>query len=380
MANRLTLKRSSVAAKVPLATDLEPGELAVNLADQKLYSKRSDGTVILVGTGGAGAVTPAAISDQANTSTGYFQVPRGTTAQRPGSPATGMIRFNTDLNYLEEYRLGQWLAVSNVFVATGGTETTINVGGVDYKVHTFTSSGTFTVLSGTAQVEYLVVAGGGGGGLGGGGAGGYRCSVVGESSGGGASAEARITCHTGAYPVVIGAGGVGRANGTSLQGGDGTSSSAFGLSAIGGGGAGTGGTSGSFNAGRSGGSGGGAHNSAAPGSGTSGQGFAGGASSTTSNGSGGGGASAVGTGFGSGTIGGNGGAGVFSNITGTSTARGGGGGGYSAGVCGTGGLGGGGAGNNAAGNSGSANTGGGGGGGTTGGNGGSGVVIIRYAI
>ena len=64
--------------------------------------------------------------------------------------------------------------------ATGGTETTDG----DYKVHTFTSSGTFTVtILGSdstfgSKVEYLVVAGGGGGGFqghgGGGGAGGYR--------------------------------------------------------------------------------------------------------------------------------------------------------------------------------------------------------------
>ncbi len=70
MANKLILKRSSVASKVPLATDLEPGELAVNLADQKLYSKKPDGTVILVGSGlgGAGDVQgPASATDNAIT-------------------------------------------------------------------------------------------------------------------------------------------------------------------------------------------------------------------------------------------------------------------------------------------------------------------------
>jgi hypothetical protein len=64
MANTIILKKSSVAAKVPLATDLAVGELAVNLVDQKLYSKKSDGTVILVGSGlgGAGDVVGAASS------------------------------------------------------------------------------------------------------------------------------------------------------------------------------------------------------------------------------------------------------------------------------------------------------------------------------
>jgi hypothetical protein len=60
MANKLVLKRSSVAAKVPLATDLVAGELAVNLADAKLYTKDGSGNVILVGSGAAGAVSSVA--------------------------------------------------------------------------------------------------------------------------------------------------------------------------------------------------------------------------------------------------------------------------------------------------------------------------------
>ena len=69
---------------------------------------------------------------------------------------------------------------ASFIVATGGTVTCCG----DYKIHTFTGPGTFTVCSvgnpaGSDTVDYLVVAGGGGGsGYGGGGAGGYR-----ESSG-----------------------------------------------------------------------------------------------------------------------------------------------------------------------------------------------------
>lgn len=63
MANKIILKKSSVASKVPLATDLEIGEIAVNLADQKLYSKNASGSVVLVGTGTAtGTVTSVAMS------------------------------------------------------------------------------------------------------------------------------------------------------------------------------------------------------------------------------------------------------------------------------------------------------------------------------
>jgi hypothetical protein len=52
MANKIILKKTSTPAKVPLSTDLEVGEIAINLADQKLYSKNSSGTVILVGNTG----------------------------------------------------------------------------------------------------------------------------------------------------------------------------------------------------------------------------------------------------------------------------------------------------------------------------------------
>ena len=54
----------------------------------------------------SGEVTPASISDQANTSTGYLQIPSGTTAQRPGSPAEGHIRFNTTTSEVEQYSTG----------------------------------------------------------------------------------------------------------------------------------------------------------------------------------------------------------------------------------------------------------------------------------
>jgi hypothetical protein len=49
-----------------------------------------------------------------DSTTGAASLPVGTTAQRPSSPAVGMVRYNTDLNYLEEYRQGQWVPASNV--------------------------------------------------------------------------------------------------------------------------------------------------------------------------------------------------------------------------------------------------------------------------
>lgn len=67
MANTLIVKRSSVAGKVPLSTDLQVGELAVNLADQKIYSKNAAGTVVQLGgaAGSGDVVGPASATDNA---------------------------------------------------------------------------------------------------------------------------------------------------------------------------------------------------------------------------------------------------------------------------------------------------------------------------
>ena len=46
MATKIIHKKSSVAASVPVSSDIAPGELALNLADQKIYSKQTDGTII----------------------------------------------------------------------------------------------------------------------------------------------------------------------------------------------------------------------------------------------------------------------------------------------------------------------------------------------
>jgi hypothetical protein len=55
MATKIIHKKSSVASSIPAAGDLEPGEIAVNLADQKLYSKTTGGTVIELAHAGAGS-------------------------------------------------------------------------------------------------------------------------------------------------------------------------------------------------------------------------------------------------------------------------------------------------------------------------------------
>jgi len=312
--------------------------------------------------------------------TGATQLPVGTNAERPASPEAGMMRFNTDIGQVEMYNaaIGQWQGVNEFFAqiaATGGTVTDIIDGGDIYRVHTFTSSGTFEVTAGGGEVEYLVVAGGGSGGV-----------TEGWSTGGGGAGgviESNAALQAASYAINVGSGG---------NPGNGQNSSFDVIATAIGGGQG-GGTDEAGNSGGSGGGGGGG-GSFAGGSGTAGQGFDG-AASTTNYAGGGGGAGGAGLG---GTKP-NGGDCIVSSITGTPTnyAGGGGGGIHSSqpidnngiGGCGIGGDGGNGrSGAQNDGTDGVANTGSGGGGGgrisgvATGspGIGGSGIVIVRYRI
>ena len=282
------------------------------------------------------------------------------------------------------------ISVQNQFVsATGGTITTSG----NFKIHTFTGPGTFTVNTtgpGSSTVDYLVVAGGGGGGGnpgngGGGGAGGFRTNFPSSCAGVPVTAQA--------YPITVGAGGAVQTNGnnsifstiTSTAGGTGglgncasvpgRTGSAGGSGGGGGGGGPAGGAVGP----------GGTGNSPPTSPSQGNNGGTGGPSITSG---GGGGAGAVG-GNANGTVGGNGGNGTANSITGSPvTYSGGGGGGVWNGVNGPGGTGGSGGGGNgpippapANGVAAVANTGGGGGGGGTSGAGaagGSGIVVIRY--
>ena len=45
------------------------------------------------------------------TSPYYFVPPSGSTAERPSSPAPGMLRFNTDIGRLEVWRNDHWATI-----------------------------------------------------------------------------------------------------------------------------------------------------------------------------------------------------------------------------------------------------------------------------
>ena len=292
--------------------------------------------------------------------------------------------------------------------ATGGNSISCSPCG-NFKIHTFTSPGTFTVTcagssGGSNAIDYLVVAGGGGSpvlseSMGGGGAGGFResqnASFAPLYTASPLKTTTSLNLPATGYPITVGAGGAAGSGPPCTTGSQGSSSVFSTITSAGGGHGGqfkaAGGAGGS-------GGGGGGRNNASGGAGntppvTPAQGNNGGSSNPPNNGpedssGGGGGATAVG-GCGTTPQAGNGGAGATTSINGTpNTFAGGGGGGTQSGCGGAGGSGGGGRGGSGSqtAQAGTVNTGGGAGGkaappgtnGDDGLSGGSGIVIIRY--
>ena len=391
--NQGTATNFGATGAVSWNTTVKTGDFTAVAGEGYFVNTTSGAVNVTLPAGTAGAVV--AIKDYAGT----FDT-NAVTLTRNGSDKIGGVSANGSLQT-------EGIAVTLVFIdstqgwlvtdsglqseaptpsfitATGGTITTDG----NFKVHSFTGPGTFTVCSvgnpaGSDTIQTLVVAGGGGGGDdygGGGGAGGYIDKTPSPTP---------VTAQ--GYPITVGGGGAGACSG--VRGANGTNSTGFSLTAVGGGGGG-GGSGAPNNAGNPGGSGGGGRGNRTPtanagsgtqpsqsgDSGTFGFGNNGGCGASPSNFSGsGGGAGGAGSPAASAAAGA---VGKTSDITGSSVSYAGGGGGSegAASPCGTGGAGSPGSGG---GSNGTTNRGGGGGGDKDtpgdGGNGGSGIVIIRY--
>ena len=216
-------------------------------------SSLKHGNDVKVQANSQGAVVTGTLSvTDGTTSVNKHSVGIGTTTTTGrnalSSPAIGTLHFNTTLGKLEFYNGNKWLQITdNFFSVSGGTESTFG----NYTLFTFTSNGTFTV-TGSGNIDVLVVGGGGQGGL-------PSASVSNYGGGGGAGGLVWYTGYkveAGDYSIVVGNGGAETSSGSgNRQGNDGADSTAFGLTAKGGGG---GGGQGGQPNGRPGGSGGGA--------------------------------------------------------------------------------------------------------------------------
>jgi len=330
----------------PSGTDSFQGYITYAHSDDSMrfhvnYAGNAAARMFINSSGNVGIATTNPVVSLDISSNNAIRIPVGTTAQRPGSPAAGMIRHNSDTDEPEWYddQNTTWRAFAEK----------------SYNGY---------------SVDYLIVAGGG--------APGGSWSTGGGAGGGVVEGTVLVNSAT-SYRVIIGAGASPQLTESATWGVNGSNSSFQDLIAVGGGGGG-----GWQFAGQRGGSGGG---------GSSGtqvqgypvyrQGFAGGTGTNNGvnyAGGGGGGAGGIGENAGSVTVSGRGGAGHWSTITGSGTwyAAGGAGGTNSS-------FSSGGQGSTNPGVSGGANTGTGGGGnsgpgGATGkGSGGSGIVVIRYA-
>jgi hypothetical protein len=186
----IQLYYTTTASNAPLAANLIAGELALNTTDGKLYFKNNSGVVtLLAGAGGSGivagsntqvqfnnsgvfgasanftwsgsalnvtgtvAVTGAltATADSTFSSTGALLVSKGTTAQQPGTPVTGMIRYNTSTYQFEGYAGSSpsWLPVGGS-VISNDTSTSSNL----YPIFVTATSGTATTVY-TSNAKYL---------------------------------------------------------------------------------------------------------------------------------------------------------------------------------------------------------------------------------
>lgn len=160
--SKIILKKSSVASKVPLAADLDYGELALNYTDGRLFYKTASNTISEIGSGSNTALQNR--SSQTATS--------------------GQTVFNIEYTapYVDVYKNGVKLSPSSDYTATNGTSIVLAVGAIvgdlieciaskalladtiDALVPSQTgNSGKYLTTDGTA-VSWASVSGGGGGG------------------------------------------------------------------------------------------------------------------------------------------------------------------------------------------------------------------------
>jgi hypothetical protein len=153
--------------------------------------------------------------------------PNNTTPDIPVEGESKVFSFYTDTGGAEYIAYEKFYKELVPVSASGGTESTYTANGTTYKQHVFTSDGTITVTA-PGTVEILVVGGGGGGGM------------LGGGGGGGGVVVASNTVENGSYAVVVGDGGspqLGWSTATGSVATKGGSSSVFGVTAYGGGGA-----------------------------------------------------------------------------------------------------------------------------------------------
>ena len=112
---------------------------------------------------GQGTTSLAGLDIIAATGTSHWKLPVGTSLQRPGSPATGMVRYNTTISSFEGYSSGAWSSLGGVTSVDKLTyilaETSAGASNGELEFYVEDSAGTGSVKAMGLTHEGLVVAG-----------------------------------------------------------------------------------------------------------------------------------------------------------------------------------------------------------------------------
>ena len=144
MANKIKFKRSYTAGAVPTTSDLDTHEIAINWADNKLFTKNAAGSIVSVSLGGGSAATdsrwdlflPAAPTNVSATS-GNAQVvltwtaPSGVIAQASVTDYTVQYSSNSGSSWTTFSRSASTATGVTVTGLTNGTAYTFRVAGVN---------------------------------------------------------------------------------------------------------------------------------------------------------------------------------------------------------------------------------------------------------
>lgn len=138
MANVIIPKRSSVSGKVPTTADLQIGEIAINLADGKIYTRNATGVIQLSSSGGGGSAS----------------VTIGTTP--PSTPTAGQFWYDSQNGALKVYYAdadsSQWVDVIGTVVGPIGPAGPTGPAGPN-----LVSTSTATTLTGVLYGNGVVV-------------------------------------------------------------------------------------------------------------------------------------------------------------------------------------------------------------------------------
>ena len=164
MAIVLKPKKSETASSVPTTSDLAVGEICMNIADRKIYTRKSDNSIVVVGShidaavGGDVTGTVSNIQIAANkVGITELNVSDGTAGQYLTTNGSGVLSFATDSTNVTGTSVGGDLSgtVGNAQIATNSVGITeLNVSdGTNGQILKTNGSGTLSFTDSGATLQ-----------------------------------------------------------------------------------------------------------------------------------------------------------------------------------------------------------------------------------